>query len=309
MWSSVRPQVRNWLREAFDRKELEVIEDPDRNALLLKGEADTLARALAMVEVLDQPLLRGRHGLIVEPVFMSAGELAQRARIGAAGRGLPGDHWRRRGRRGGPPRARGRQQGRRFRRGREHPRSRRAVGAHPRHPAEGVDRGGGVHLRGAQHPGRGADRRPSTRCSARDLSLPRLRSRGGARKAERPLGALRRTRGGAGGRRPHRGRQEPQPDPLPRLRQGVGGAPGGHREARPVRSLGADRGAGGRSQSLPTRRRPASISSSTAPSAAGASPPARWAPWGSAAAGSPSPSTAPARPGRCSSSSTRTTGW
>ena len=71
------PQVRGWLKEAFDRKQLEILEDPDRNALLLKGSADTLARAMAMVEVLDQPLLRGRHGIVVEPVFMPAGELAR----------------------------------------------------------------------------------------------------------------------------------------------------------------------------------------------------------------------------------------
>ena len=71
------PQVRGWLKEAFDSKDLKILEDPDRSALLLKGDADTLARALAMIEVLDQPLLRGRYGLIVEPVFMSAGELAQ----------------------------------------------------------------------------------------------------------------------------------------------------------------------------------------------------------------------------------------
>ena len=71
------PQVRGWLKEAFDRKELDILEDPDRNALVLKGSADTLARAMAMIEVLDQPLLRGRNGLVIEPVFMSAGELAQ----------------------------------------------------------------------------------------------------------------------------------------------------------------------------------------------------------------------------------------
>ena len=92
------PQVRGWLYEAFDRKDLEILEDPERNALLLKGSADTLARAMAMVEVLDQPLLRGRHGIIVEPVFMSAGELARalesvlraegyQASVGAGGAG------------------------------------------------------------------------------------------------------------------------------------------------------------------------------------------------------------------------------
>ena len=67
--------AKNWLQEAFDRKDLEILDDPDRNTLLLKGNENTLARALAMIEVLDQPLLRGRHGLIMEPVFMEAGEL------------------------------------------------------------------------------------------------------------------------------------------------------------------------------------------------------------------------------------------
>ena len=71
------PQVRGWLSAAFDRQDLEVIEDPDRNALLLKGNSDMLTRALAMIEVLDQPLLRGRYGVIVEPVFMRAQDLAR----------------------------------------------------------------------------------------------------------------------------------------------------------------------------------------------------------------------------------------
>ena len=70
------PQVRSWLKEAFERQDLEILEDADRNALLLKGSADTIARALAMVEVLDQPLLRGRHGLIIDPLFMQAGDMA-----------------------------------------------------------------------------------------------------------------------------------------------------------------------------------------------------------------------------------------
>ena len=70
------PQIRGWLKKAFDRQDLEIFEDPERNALLLKGNADTLARALAMIEVLDQPLLRGQHGIIIEPEFMDANELA-----------------------------------------------------------------------------------------------------------------------------------------------------------------------------------------------------------------------------------------
>ena len=69
-------QVRGWLQEAFERRNLKILEDPDRNALLLKGNVDMIARALAMIEVLDQPLMRGRHGLIIEPVFLEAGDMA-----------------------------------------------------------------------------------------------------------------------------------------------------------------------------------------------------------------------------------------
>ena len=69
-------QVRGWLQEAFERRNLKILEDPDRNALLLKGNVDMIARALAMIEVLDQPLMRGRHGLIIEPLFMEATDMA-----------------------------------------------------------------------------------------------------------------------------------------------------------------------------------------------------------------------------------------
>ena len=69
-------QVARWLNRAFERQNLDIIEDPERNALLLKGNADMVARALAMVEVLDQPLLRGRNGVIIEPDFMQADDLA-----------------------------------------------------------------------------------------------------------------------------------------------------------------------------------------------------------------------------------------
>ena len=70
------PQVRGLLKDAFDGRDLKILEDPDRNALLLKGNANMIAQALAMVEVLDQPLLRGQHSTIMEPSFLKATELA-----------------------------------------------------------------------------------------------------------------------------------------------------------------------------------------------------------------------------------------
>ncbi len=68
--------VAAWLDEAFKGHELEIDEEPDRNALFLQGRADVVARAVAMLEVLDQPMLQGRYGVILQPDFLSADNLA-----------------------------------------------------------------------------------------------------------------------------------------------------------------------------------------------------------------------------------------
>ena len=68
--------VADWLDEVFDGHELRVDEEPGRNTILLQGGADVIARAVAMLEVLDQPMLQGRHGVILQPDFLSAGDLA-----------------------------------------------------------------------------------------------------------------------------------------------------------------------------------------------------------------------------------------
>ena len=70
------PQIRGLLKGAFDGRDLKISEDPDRNALLLKGNANMIAQALAMIEVLDQPLLRGQYSTIIEPFFLKAPALA-----------------------------------------------------------------------------------------------------------------------------------------------------------------------------------------------------------------------------------------
>ena len=69
--------VRGWLLDLFDNHDIQVESEGDRNALLLEGRAETIAQVLAMVEVLDQPLLRGRQGVLVEPRFLEAEELAE----------------------------------------------------------------------------------------------------------------------------------------------------------------------------------------------------------------------------------------
>ena len=66
-----------FLRQAFAGRGLQITDDPGRNAiLLLRGTVESLVRAVDMIEVLDQPLLRGRFGLVIEPSFMAVSELA-----------------------------------------------------------------------------------------------------------------------------------------------------------------------------------------------------------------------------------------
>lgn len=69
-------QVTGWLRSAYG-KELEVKEDPERNAVLLKGKPALVAQAAEAVQLLDQPVMRGRHSLRIEPAFQDAATLAK----------------------------------------------------------------------------------------------------------------------------------------------------------------------------------------------------------------------------------------
>ena len=80
-------QVTSMLRQAFPSNDLQSSTASENNALLLKGAPDRLAQALELIEVLDQPLLRGRHGLIVEPDFLAPEPLAEAVREVMAGEG------------------------------------------------------------------------------------------------------------------------------------------------------------------------------------------------------------------------------
>ena len=69
--------VTGWLRQAFGPNTLKVLEDPVRNAIVLKGKPELVAQAVQMIEVLDQPVMRGTNSLIVEPVFIDVIDLAK----------------------------------------------------------------------------------------------------------------------------------------------------------------------------------------------------------------------------------------
>ena len=69
-------QITRWLKQIFTSGDLGITEDPERNTLLLKGDLSTVGQAIDMIEVLDQPALRGRNGVIIEPEYLDAAAMA-----------------------------------------------------------------------------------------------------------------------------------------------------------------------------------------------------------------------------------------
>lgn len=71
--------VSRWLRTAFPQQEdLKVEDDMQRNAVVLYGKPAVVRQAVAAIQVLDQPFMRGRQSTRLEPSFVSAEELARR---------------------------------------------------------------------------------------------------------------------------------------------------------------------------------------------------------------------------------------
>ena len=56
--------------------ELDIQVRSNLGAIMLKGSRTTIDRAIAIIEVLDQPLLSGRNGIVIEPVFLDVAKMA-----------------------------------------------------------------------------------------------------------------------------------------------------------------------------------------------------------------------------------------
>jgi general secretion pathway protein D len=70
-------KVAGWVRDALTGKDIQVNEDSTRNAVLLKGKPDLVNQALAIIEVLDQPVMRGKFSTSVEPAFVKVEALSK----------------------------------------------------------------------------------------------------------------------------------------------------------------------------------------------------------------------------------------
>lgn len=68
--------VHAWLTRAFRGQDIEIDEEPGRSALFLQGTADVIAQVVDMMEVLDQPMLQAKQGVILQPGFLDVATLA-----------------------------------------------------------------------------------------------------------------------------------------------------------------------------------------------------------------------------------------
>lgn len=66
-----------WLTKIFGSK-VSFIDDAAHNTLILSGQSDDVTAVLEAIHVLDQPLMKGRHSLRINPAFWSAEELGKK---------------------------------------------------------------------------------------------------------------------------------------------------------------------------------------------------------------------------------------
>jgi general secretion pathway protein D len=69
--------VSPWMKTLFGNR-VQFQDDPSRNAILISGQSDDVAAAVEAVQVLDQPLMRGRLSVRINPAFWSADDLSRR---------------------------------------------------------------------------------------------------------------------------------------------------------------------------------------------------------------------------------------
>jgi general secretion pathway protein D len=71
-------QAVSWLSQAFEGQKVKFQSDPARNAVWLKGSLEVVKQAAEVVRLVDQPLMRGRNSIRIEPRFLGADKLAKR---------------------------------------------------------------------------------------------------------------------------------------------------------------------------------------------------------------------------------------
>lgn len=69
--------VKGWLNQIYKGMGLKIQSVTTTNAVLLQGPPDVVKQAVSAISILDQPSMRGRYSVRIEPMFLSADDLAQ----------------------------------------------------------------------------------------------------------------------------------------------------------------------------------------------------------------------------------------
>ena len=70
-------KVKQWLDDLLGGQDLIIKEDIIRNSIVLQGKPRQVEQALAIIKSLDQPLMRGKFSLSLEPAYMKVQDLAK----------------------------------------------------------------------------------------------------------------------------------------------------------------------------------------------------------------------------------------
>ncbi len=70
-------QIIQWLQLAFHNLPLQIKEDAARNAIILIGRPNIVAEAMDIIQLLDQPHMRSRHSLRIDPLNTNAIQLTK----------------------------------------------------------------------------------------------------------------------------------------------------------------------------------------------------------------------------------------
>jgi len=66
-----------WLNKIYPKHGLQVHTDPESNTLMLFGKVNDVKHALSAIAFFDQPHMRSRHSVRIEPTFISAQDLSK----------------------------------------------------------------------------------------------------------------------------------------------------------------------------------------------------------------------------------------
>lgn len=70
-------ELMGWLTKVYGSK-VSIQDDAANNALILSGQGDEVKSVLAAIDILDQPAMKGRQSLRINPAFWSAEELSKK---------------------------------------------------------------------------------------------------------------------------------------------------------------------------------------------------------------------------------------